>query len=193
MPNWCDTTYKCVGDPKEIKELHKVLKYIDKRKTSIVKNDFGKWWLGNLVTRLGGNWEKYTCRGEITGYELINGVLAIYQSTAWREQEGVRQIIEETFPSIKVYYLEQETSCGILFTNDPNGQYIPERFFLDTGDDWEYFETIEQAADFVSDIIGNTVTPTVQAISDALDDYIVEQEDNGEESFYAFYPIETVE
>ena len=32
MPNWCDTTYKCVGDPKEVRALHKVLKYIDKRK-----------------------------------------------------------------------------------------------------------------------------------------------------------------
>ncbi len=24
MPNWCDTTYKCVGNPKEVRALHKV-------------------------------------------------------------------------------------------------------------------------------------------------------------------------
>lgn len=56
MPNWCNCTYKCVGELKEVKSLHKNLKYIDKRKTSILKNGFGKWWLGNLVTKLGGDW-----------------------------------------------------------------------------------------------------------------------------------------
>ena len=66
MPNWCDCTYKCVGDLKDVRSLYKALKYIDKRKTSIIKNGFGKWWLGNLVVKLGGNWEKYRCRGEIT-------------------------------------------------------------------------------------------------------------------------------
>lgn len=104
MPNWCDCTYKCVGDLKEVKSLYKILKYIDRRKTSIEKNGFGKWWLGNLVTKLGSNWEKYRCRGEITYYELNNNILTICQSTAWCEQEGVRNIIEEKFPSIKVYF-----------------------------------------------------------------------------------------
>ena len=41
MPNWCDTSYKCVGDLKEVKSLHKVLKYMEKRKTSILPN--GTW------------------------------------------------------------------------------------------------------------------------------------------------------
>lgn len=57
MPNWCDCTYKCVGVLKEVRSLHKALKYIDKRKTSIIKNSLGKWWLGNLVVKLGGNWK----------------------------------------------------------------------------------------------------------------------------------------
>lgn len=43
MPNWCDCTYKCVGVLKEVRSLHKALKYIDKRKTSIIKNSLGKW------------------------------------------------------------------------------------------------------------------------------------------------------
>ena len=30
MPNWADVEYKCVGDPKEVRSLHKVLKYMDK-------------------------------------------------------------------------------------------------------------------------------------------------------------------
>ena len=50
MPNWASVTYECVGDPKDIRLLHDALKYIDKRKTTIVPNGFGKWWLGNLAT-----------------------------------------------------------------------------------------------------------------------------------------------
>ena len=52
MPNWCDTSYKCVGDLKEVKSLHKVLKYMEKRKTSILSNGFGKMWLGNFFSRV---------------------------------------------------------------------------------------------------------------------------------------------
>ena len=56
MPNWCDVEYKCVGEPKEVGSLHGVLEYIDKCNTSIIENGFGKWWLGNLVERLDGDW-----------------------------------------------------------------------------------------------------------------------------------------
>ena len=69
-------------------QLHSALKYIEKRKTTIVPNGFGKWWLGNLVTRLGGNWEQYPCRGDITCYSLENeNTLMIWQNTAWGETE----------------------------------------------------------------------------------------------------------
>ena len=63
MPNWADVEYKCVGDAKEVRSLHGVLEYIDKCKTSIIENGFGKWWLGNLVDRLGGDWTTFNCRG----------------------------------------------------------------------------------------------------------------------------------
>lgn len=54
MPNWCETTYKCVGDLKEVKSLHRILKNISNRKTSVAPNSFGALWLGNLVEKLGG-------------------------------------------------------------------------------------------------------------------------------------------
>ena len=191
MPNWCDCTYKCVGDLKEVKSLYKVLKYIDRRKTSILKNGFGKWWLGNLVHKIGGDWEKYRCRGEITDYFLDGNVLTINQSTAWCEQEGVRQIIEETFPSIKVYYQEQECGCGVFYTNDSTGDYFPEKYFLDTGEDWEYFETIEQVAEFVYEIVGKSINPTEKEVDQALEDYMEEHED--EDLYFSFHKFEVVD
>ena len=188
MPNWCDTCYKCVGDPKEVRSLHKVLKYMNKRKTSILKNGFGKMWLGNLVHKLGGNWEELRCRGEIIDYYLDGNVLTINQNTAWCEQEGVREIIQKAYPSIKVYYMEQESGCGVFTTNDTSGASFPERYFLETNADWEYFESIEQVAEYVSTkILNRKVEADVNAICQALDDYVEEHENENPDIFYSFH------
>ena len=192
MPNWCDTTYKCVGDPKEVRALHTILKYIDKRKTSIVRNGFGKWWLGNLVTKLGGKWEDYRCRGEIIDYSLDGDILIISQSTAWSEQEGVRRIIQEKFPSIKVYYREEEPGCVVYCTNDETGDFFPERYFLDNYDEPLYFETIEEAAESVSEIVGYTVEATVNAIQEALEKHI-DKEGNSKDTFYCFHEFQVID
>ena len=184
MPNWASVTYECVGDPKDIRLLHDALKYIDKRKTTIVPNGFGKWWLGNLVTRLGGNWEDYPCRGDITSYSLENDTtLMIWQNTAWGEQEGVRRIIEEKLPSIKVYFQEEEPGCGLFATN--SFEHFPERYLLDNYDEPLYFETIDEAAKYVSDIVGHPIEPSVEAIDQALDGYLAEHEDN--DTWYSFH------
>ena len=189
MPNWCDTIYKCVGDLKEVKELNKALKYIDKHKTTIEKNGFGKWWLGNLVTKLGGDWEKYRCRGEITDYSFEDNVVTIYQSTAWCEQEGVRQCIEDKFPSIKVYYREEEPGCDVFYTNDDTGEYFPERYFLDCYEDSQYWRTIEEAAIWVSEKVGHPVEANFKAIEEALEQYVEEQE-NPDDEFYSFHEFQ---
>lgn len=192
MPNWCLTEYKCVGNPKEVRELHKVLKYIDRRKTTIVRNGFGKWWLGNLVTKLGGRWEDYRCRGEIIDYSLDGDILIISQSTAWCEQEGVRRIIQEKFPSIKVYYREEEPGCGVYYTNDTTGCYFPEQYLIDNDEEPRYFETIEDAAEWVSDLVGHIVEADSTYIQTALDEY-VEAQENSKEHFYSLHEFIIVE
>ena len=193
MPNWCSTTYKCVGDPKEVKSLHEALKYIDKRKTTILVSGFGKWWLGNLIHVLGGNWEDYRCRGEIIEYDLDDeNTLTINQSTAWHEQEGVRQFIEKEFPSIKVYFIEEEPDCEVFRTNDAFGDYFPERFFLESYEYCKYFVTIEEAAKHVSDIVGHEVEASVNAVTKALDDYVGEHEEEEGDLFYSFHEFEII-
>ena len=160
---------------------------MEKRKTSILSNGFGKMWLGNLVHKLGGDWEKLRCRGEITDFSLDGNVLTINQETAWCEQEGVRQIIEKAFPNIKVYFLEQESGCGVYYTNDASGDYFPERYFLDSNEDWEYFETLDDAAEFVSKIVGYDLEPSVTAIQNALDAYVKKHEEENEDMFYSLH------
>ncbi len=188
MPNWCTTTYKCVGDLKEVKSLYKVLKYIDECKSSIVGNDFGKWWLGNLVVKLGGDWENYPCRGEITNYSLEDNVLTICQETAWCEQEGVREIIEEKFPSIKVYFLEEESGCCVFSTNDDSGLFFRKKYRVEIPNEICYFETIEELAELISEIVGREIPPSMKDLEKAIDDYL----ENNVDDYINIYELSLV-
>ena len=191
MPNWCETTYKCVGDLKEVRSLYKTIKANDKRKNPRVKNGFGRLWLGCIINALGDEWEKLRCRGEIYYYELDGNVLTICQNTAWCEQEGFRECIEKKFPSIKVYYREEESGCDVFYTNDSSGSYFPDRYLLDNYDEPLYYETIEEAAKSVSSIVEHNVEPTVKAVDDALENYLEEHKD--EDIFYSFHEFTIVD
>ena len=191
MANQSDVVYNCIGDPKEVRSLYKIINANDKRKTSRVKNGFGTLWIGNIIDALGEDWEKLRCRGEIIGYHIENNLLTIYQSTAWCEQEGFRECIEKKFPSIKVYYREEEPGNEVYYTNDTNGDYFPDRYLLDNYDEPLYYETIEEAAESVSGIVGHEVKATVEAIEEALNDYEEEHED--EDVFYSFHEFHICE
>lgn len=191
MPNWCDTTYKCVGDKKEIEALKKVLDANNKRKTPRIMNGFGTMWIGNIIDQLGFNWEEYRCRGEITDYSLDNDVLTIYQCTAWCEAEGFREVIEKKFPSICVYHKEEEPGMDIFCHNDSSGRFFPENYLLDGCEVYEYFETLDEAAEFVENIVGHDVPAEYGAITDALEAY-VEAHGEDDDLFFSFHEF-TVE
>lgn len=191
MPNWADVEYKCVGDAKEVRSLHGVLEYIDKCKTSIIENGFGKWWLGNLVDRLGGDWTTFNCRGEITGYGLDGNVLTINHYTAWCEQSRLRENIERAFPSVKVYYRECEPGNNVYSTNDTTGMYFPEPYCLDSFDNQpEFFMTIGDAARYVSEIVRKRVPFKMKAIHNALKRYM--RLPGNQDMSYSFHEIKIV-
>lgn len=193
MPNWSNTLYACIGDPTEIRQLHNAIKTNARRKTSRVKNGFGTLWLGNIIDQLGGNWEEWKCRGEITGFQMEKGdkKLTIYQSTAWCEQEGFRKFIEQKFPSIKVYYLDIEPGCEWYGTNDKGGKYFPERYYLDSYEGTEMFNTIKEAAEYVSGIVNQKVDANMTAIEQALDEYEEAREDD--DVYFSFHQIQVVD
>ena len=184
MPNLCSVCYKCVADKNQIRELNAALKYLDKRKTPLEKNGWGKLWLGCLIKKLGGNWEEYDCRGVILSYgQCDDGSYMIDQDTAWTEQEEFRRFLEKRFPGMKVYYLEQEPGCENFYCNDVAGVYFPERFFLDSEEDQFYFHTIEEAAAKVSLIVGHEVNAVEDEVYDTITDYA----DSHEDVFYSFH------
>ena len=191
MANQSDVVYKCIGDSKEVRSLYKIINANDKRKTSRVKNGFGTLWIGNIIDALGEDWEKLRCRGEIIGYHIENNLLTIYQSTAWCEQEGFRECIEKKFPSIKVYYREEEPGCDVYYTNDADRNYFPERYLLNNNDEPLYFNTIEEAAEYVSGIVNQKVEANMTAIEKALDEY--EEENKDEDVYFSFHEFQVVD
>ena len=191
MANQSDVVYKCIGDPKEVRSLYKIINANDKRKTSRVKNGFGTLWIGNIIDALSEDWEKLRCRGEIIGYHIENNLLTIYQSTAWCEQEGFRECIEKKFPSIKVYYREEEPGCDVYYTNDADRNYFPERYLLNNNDEPLYFNTIEEAAEYVSGIVNQKVEANMEAIEKALDNYEEEHEDD--DVYFSFHEFQVVD
>lgn len=193
MPNWCDTTYKIVGPENDLHDLLTILEQMESRKKTVVENGFGIMWLGELVNGLGFDWDKYRCRGEITGYELDEGVLSIWQETAWCEQEGVRHAIEEKYPNLKVYYSAEEPGCEVYCTNDMKGDFFPDNYFLDAYNDPQYFETIGEAAKYVESLVGHEVEASVSSIQHALDDYAEIRQENDEDVFYSFHEFTRLE
>lgn len=189
MPNWCSTTYRIQGDSKDINSFHKLIQRLEKRKKPYVPNGFGNLWLGCIVNKLGGDWNKVYCRGEIVYYEKNeDGTLSIMTETAWSEMSEWRHFIESKYPSFKIYFSSEECGCEYYITNDSEGRYFPERYYLDSGEEPLYFETITEAADCVSELVGEQTEANLDAINKALEKYMAEKED----IWYSFHEFTIV-
>lgn len=193
MANLCETTYRCVGEPEQIKALHKILQKMNRSKNPKHPNGWGgSLWLGELVSELGFDWQQYRCRGEIIDFQKEDkNTLMIAQSTAWCEQEGVRECIEKKFPDIKVYWQDMEPGCEVFCTN--SFDYFPDRYFLDSYDDPMYFETIEECHKYIVSLVGHDVDMDFDALDAAVTTYQEQQEEKGEDCFYSLHEFQLVE
>lgn len=186
MPNWCDTTYKCVGKKEDIQSLHKTLEQLRAMKKPFVKNGFGNLWLGCVVNILGGKWEDVRCRGEIIDFSMDgDDILVISQSTAWCEQEEFRYFLERHYPGMKIFY-QEEPGCEVCCTNDETGEYFSDKYMLDSYDGCEYFNSLHDVAVKVKEITGTDVK-TEEDIEKALDVYQEQMEKKGKEVFYSLH------
>lgn len=194
MSNTCFTTYKVTGKKKDVTKLFKTIQRLDGRKTPLVPNGWyaANLWLGCLVKALKGDPNKVYCRGTITFYEMEDDVLTINTETAWAEMDETRHFIESCFPDMKIYYIEEESRCEIFNTNDSEGIYFKDRYYIDGFDGCEYFETLEEAAKYVKEIVGHDVEATVKAIETALNKYMEEHEEE-DNCYYYFHEFQVVD
>lgn len=178
MPNWAYTSYLVKGSSEEVAALHKIIQDLEAREESYLPNGFGKLWLGNLVSILGGDWEKIYCRGHILDYSLQEDILRMNVESAWGEMDETRHFLQTKFPSLEIYFQTEEPGMCIFQTNDVAGAYFPERWLLDWNDEkenlfiWEYFKDIPAVKQFLKEqgILTNDVYPSKGAITEALEE-----------------------
>ncbi len=117
---------------------------------------FGKSWLGNLVTYLGGNSEEINCRGQWFDLQIQeDNTLTFETETAWAEMDEFRHFIESKFEDLKMYYCSEESGNCYYVTNDAEGKYYHYRFVVEVDDDEiQKFQTEEEAKSYIEELIG---------------------------------------
>ena len=123
---------------------------------------------------------------------MEDDVLTLNTETAWAEMAETRHFIESCFPGMKIYYIEEESGCEIFNTNDLEGLFFKDRYYLDGFDDSECFETLEEVAKYVKEIVGHEIEATFKAIEDALNAYMEEHEDD-DDCYYYFHEFSKVD
>lgn len=174
MPNWAYTQYIAVGDKEQLKKLHSVMDELECMKDpGLHENGFGPSWLGNLVIKLGGDWEKTYCRGYWDNLLLHDdGTVSFSVESAWDEPNEVREFIEKNFPDIKLYYQCEESGMCIFKTNDDTGRHFPEKYYLWVEDgENEYYTTIEALENAVENITRSKNLKTLDSCKKALESY----------------------
>ena len=193
MPNWASTSYVFKAkDQEQAKDLYEKIDSLAKMEKPLVENGFGKLWMGCLVNLLGGDWDKVYCRGKIIDYNLNGDLVNISCETAWGEMPEFRHFLEQQYPGSKIYYQVEECGNCVYATNDADGEYFPDRYCLDSYDGLEYFETIEEAAMYIGEIIGKDLKPDFAEIEKEIDDYM-EEHDNSDESWMSFHRFEVLD
>ncbi len=157
MPNWCSTAYAIEGDAKEVNELYELMKGLQERKEPSVENGFGTSWLGCLVDALGKDWNEVYCRGDWKGLDMKDGVLHFTTETAWSPCNEIFNFVREKFPSLRYYFQAVELGMAIYETNDSEGLYFPDRYYVvactpDEEYDSECFSTLPEVYEWIEEL-----------------------------------------
>lgn len=156
MPNWCNTTYKIMGEATEIADLYKKLKELEEMPEPLVENGFGKLILGCVIKHFGGDWEQIYCRGEIDSLEQCgDNMLQIGTMTAWGDMPKVWDFVLQSYPSMTYVYITEEPGMQYYVNSDTTGEYFPEKYIIDdfangseyANDDEDLFEQMAEIMD----------------------------------------------
>lgn len=160
MANWASTSYRIEGSKEDLEKVYNVIdEFMSERRKPIEVNASSEWE-GNIIRALGATDEQMKnnyLRGFIEEYEMDGDIIRIEAEEAWGTTD-FRQVLAQLMPELTIYYIVEESGCEVYATNDADGKYFPERFYVDAyvnGDyQSEYFETEEQAMTYVANLLG---------------------------------------
>lgn len=160
MANWASTSYRIEGSKEDLEKVYNVIdEFMSERRKPVVV-DASNEWEGNIIRALGATDEQMKnnyLRGFIEEYEMDGDIIRIEAEEAWGTTD-FRHVLAQLMPELTIYYIVEEPGCEVYATNDVDGKYFPERFYVDAyvnGDyQSEYFETEEQAMTYVANLLG---------------------------------------
>ena len=161
MPNWCYTSYVVEGDKKEVKDLFRKLNDLLEMETSLLENDFGNGWLGNVVQTFGGDPKKISCRGDFNNLEIEKeaSFLCFNTETAWSDKPEVWDLVLSRYKTLNYYFQAEESGMEYYATNDIEGKHFPELYIAETRKNGiQYFVNIEDVCKCFEEITSIAVS-----------------------------------
>jgi len=159
MANWASTSYAIEGNNSDLERMFNVINDFVKSNVKPVEANASKEWEGNIVKALGASEEQMKnnyLRGFIQTYEIIDGVLYIEAEEAWGATD-FRHLLVKLMPELTIYYIVEECGCEVYATNDCDGKYFTESYYVDIcidGDYFsEYFDTEKQVLAYVAQLL----------------------------------------
>ncbi len=159
MANWASTSYAIEGSKSDLERVFNVIDGFVKGNVKPVEENTSKEWEGNIVTALGATDEQMKnnyLRGFIQTYEIIDGVLHLEAEEAWGTTD-FRHLLAKLMPELTIYYIVEECGCEVYATNDCDGKYFTESYYVDIcidGDYFsEYFDTEKQVLAYVAQLL----------------------------------------
>lgn len=179
MANWASTSYAIEGSKSDLERMFNVINDFVKSNVKPVEANASKEWEGNIVKALGASEEQMKnnyLRGFIQTYEIIDGVLYIEAEEAWGATD-FRHLLAKLMPKLTIYYIVEECGCEVYATNDCDGKYFTESYYVDIcidGDYFnDYFNTEEQVLSYVAQLLKKESVTMKE-----IDEWNEEQDDN---------------
>lgn len=179
MANWASTSYAIEGNKSDLESVFNVINDFVKSNVKPVEANASKEWEGNIVKALGASEEQMKnnyLRGFIQTYEIIDGVLYIEAEEAWGATD-FRHLLAKLMPELTIYYIVEECGCEVYATNDCDGKYFTDSYYVDIcidGDYFsEYFDTEKQVLAYVAQLLKKELVTMKE-----IDEWNEEQDDN---------------
>jgi len=179
MANWASTSYAIEGNKSDLERVSNVINDFVKSNVKPVEANASKEWEGNIVKALGASEEQMKnnyLRGFIQTYEITDGVLYIEAEEAWGATD-FRHLLAKLMPELTIYYIVEECGCEVYATNDCDGKYFTESYYVDIcidGDYFsEYFDTEKQVLAYVAQLLKKESVTMKE-----IDEWNEEQDDN---------------
>ncbi len=160
MANWASTSYAIEGSKSDLEKVFNAIDGFMKGKMKPVEENASKDWEGNIVKALGATDEQVSnnyLRGFIQYYEMDGDTIRIDAEEAWGASD-FRHVLKRLMPGLTIYYIVEEMGCEVYATNDKDGKYFIDHFYVDACVNGnyksEYFVDKEQAMSYVANLLG---------------------------------------